>query len=436
MKKKILLWSVLLILILGLAAGAFWWLRRPQVITFSDDSKLTLLAVDYGTRHVPPGVKAPTSTNTTTRVRARNGVFNTAAATLVVWVRQERDPQPYANFQYYLYDAAGSACVQSAGMNYVGGNRQQSNMVVGIQFPAFPRRQGKFVLRVEENGNGGQEMADKKFTIRNPAHGPFPDWTAEPLPATKSEDDLSVTLTKLVFGADTPYNRDQDDPDDALNKGVQATFNISQNGKPATNWQPMQVETSDATGNHVNGYCNSQWQGDDDVATYQFGLWSDEPAWKLRFNFVKQSGYSDNETWSVQNIPLEPGRQQDFYNFLNQRNNTNTAFAETDLNGVHLKIFPVKKFTDVPPNAQPQGGIQIQATPPLPAGVEIKIIKLTDDQGQEVQTDGNSTSMNNQSAAYGYQLSDLASITNLNVTIALPKSHFLEFTVKPEKEKP
>ena len=42
MKTKIWL-SVVIVLVIGLAAGAFWWLRRPQVITFSDDSKLTLL---------------------------------------------------------------------------------------------------------------------------------------------------------------------------------------------------------------------------------------------------------------------------------------------------------------------------------------------------------------------------------------------------------
>ena len=38
MKTKILLGSVAVILILGLAAGAFWWLSQPQVIVFSDDA--------------------------------------------------------------------------------------------------------------------------------------------------------------------------------------------------------------------------------------------------------------------------------------------------------------------------------------------------------------------------------------------------------------
>ena len=54
MKIKILLWSVVAILIIGLGAGAYWWMSRPQVITFSDDAKVTLLAVQYGKRHAPP----------------------------------------------------------------------------------------------------------------------------------------------------------------------------------------------------------------------------------------------------------------------------------------------------------------------------------------------------------------------------------------------
>ena len=71
MKTKIIIGSVVLILILGLAAGAYWWLSRPQVITFSDDAKVTLLKVEYGKRHAPPTVK--TSTTSGARTPARRG---------------------------------------------------------------------------------------------------------------------------------------------------------------------------------------------------------------------------------------------------------------------------------------------------------------------------------------------------------------------------
>jgi hypothetical protein len=356
MKLKILLLSIVAILIIALAGGAFWWLRKPQIITFDSGDKLTLLAVDYGRRHAPPDVKVPAGT------RARRGnSFTTPTDTLVIWVRQEHDPQQYANFQYYLYDKGATACIVSYGG---GGNGRQGSEVVGVQFSAFPRRQGKFIVRVQEQSNNGQEMSDQKFVVRNPARKSFPTWTAEPLPATKQDEDFSVTLTKLVAGATMPYQRDNDDVDDAANKGVQATFHAERSGNAVTNWEPVSVETSDATGNHVGGGVEkNDWQDNDDTVVYQYGLWPDEAAWKLRVEFSQQSNFADNELWSAQNIPLEPGRQQDFWNYNNRRGTTNSPFAETDLNGFHLKIFTPIQFTDVGQNSYMQGGLTIQVTP-------------------------------------------------------------------------
>jgi hypothetical protein len=427
MKTKILLLSVVSILIISLAAGAFWWLLRPQVITFDSGDKLTLLKVDYGKKHAPPGSK-------TTAARGRRGAaFSTPTDTLVFWVRQEHKPKQFANFQYYLYDKAGAACVGYSGMNYGNGNRQQGSEVVGIQFGAFPRRQGKFLLRAQENSPDGQEMSDQKFVIRNPARGSFPTWTPDSLPVTQDDDDVSVTLTKLVAGAAMQFTRDNDDPDDAVNKGVQATFNVQRNGKPLTNWEPVSVETSDATGNHVSGWvAKNDWNGNDNTAAYQYGLWPDEPAWKIRFEFSQKSDFAGGELWSVQGIPVQPGRQMDFWNYANRRAQTDAPFAETDLNGFHLKIFPAKQFTDMPPNSQPQGGLFIEAAPPLPSGMRLTVVKLTDDQTNDVGFWENTYSPNRNVSLDQCQLRDLGGATNLNVTIALHKSRFVEFTVKPE----
>jgi hypothetical protein len=435
MKIKILILSIVLVLIIGLGAGAFWWMRQPQVVTFGDDSKLTLLAVDYGKRHVPPVVKATATTTGKTPaarpVRRGGGTFTTPTDTLVLWVRQEYDSQQYHNFQYYISDKANTACVETYGRNY--GNNRQGNEVVAVQIDSFPRRQGKFIVRVQENGNGGQEMSDKKFVISNPARGSFAKWTAEPLPATKEDGDLAVTLTKLVFGAGTPYQRDQDNADDPVNKGVQATFQVSRNGKPVTTWQPVSIVTSDATGNSVGGGPNCQWNGDEDVTTYQWGLWSDEPAWKIKLEFSQQSDFSPQELWTVQNIPFQPARQQDMWNYGGRNQTNGAAFAETDLNGVHLKIYQAKQFTDVNQNSNPQGGLYIQTNPDLPEGMRMTLLSMTDDQGNNVEHWDYGQYRNNNISTYRYGLRDVLGATNLNLTIALHKSRFVEFTAKPEK---
>ena len=94
-------------------------------------------------------------------------------------------------------------------------------------------------------------------------------------------------------------------------------------------------------------------------------MWPDEPAWKIKFEFSQQSDFAGNELWTVQNIPVQPGRQRDFN--INARNiRTNAVFAEADLNGVHLKIFPAKQFTDVSQNNYMQGGLMIQTDAALP----------------------------------------------------------------------
>ena len=137
-----------------------------------------------------------------------------------------------------------------------------------------------------------------------------------------------MTLTKLVFGADTTYQRNQDNPDDPVNKGVQAVFHVQRNSKTASNWQPVSVVTTDATGNHVNGGINgNQWQDNDDTVTYQYGLWPDEPAWKIKFEFSQQSDFAANELWQVPNVPVLPGRQQEMYNYNPNRRTGSTSAA-------------------------------------------------------------------------------------------------------------
>ena len=162
MKTKILLLSVVSILILAIAAGAYWRLSRPQVITFSDDAKLTLVKVEYGKRHAPPAAAKPAAG---ARGGARGNSFTTPNDTLVIWVRYQYDSKQYHYFQFFVYDKGGTGCTQAGPRNW----RNNGNEVVAVQLDAFPRRHGKFYVRVQEQGNGGQEMSEQKFVISNPA---------------------------------------------------------------------------------------------------------------------------------------------------------------------------------------------------------------------------------------------------------------------------
>ena len=271
--------------------------------------------------------------------------------------------------------------------------------------------------------------------IRNPARGPFEKWLPDPLPDAKDDADVTVTLKKLTFGSPMPYQQGGADQDDPLNKGVKATFHVERNNQTANNWQPAAIFTSDATGNQISGWPNTHTEGDDLVTTYQFGLWPDEPAWKIRLEFSKISGYSDDELWTVSNLPVQPGRQQDFWNYgRRNKSNTNSVPAETTLNGFHVKILSVQQFTDMSPNSQPQGGITIETTPSLPEGIRMTLVKLTDDQTNDIGNWNYGTSVNNGNTSYRYGLREMNGTTNINLTLAIHKSRFFEFTVKPDKD--
>ena len=397
------------------AAGAVWWLWWPQTITLDDGTKLKLVAVNYGKHHNFPGVQD------------QSAVFDGTNDTLYVWIEQKHKGNNWPNYQIYAYDKSGTACVGANPRN----SRQihQGDEIVGIRLDAFPRRQGKFYLRIQEwNQRTGRQTVKNGFVISNPARGYFPAWFPEPLPNTQEDGDLSVTLNRLEFGAKTPYTRNPKARDDPMNKGVLAAFQIQQNGKTATNWQPAQVETSDATGNHILGWCNSHWENDEEVTLYQYGLWRDEPAWKLRFEFSRTSGFHADELWTVQNVPLEPGRMQDLWNY--GRNRTNSAFAETTLNGIHLKLFPAKQFTDQRNmRGSIEGGLAVQTDLPLD-GMRMTLVEVTDEQGHEIKP----MNWGWGGTDYRFGLQKLGNAKSLNLTLALHRSRFVEFTAKPTKQ--
>lgn len=420
MKVKIWVWTGVAILAAGIVAGAVWWKLRPQTFTLSNGTKLKLVAVTYGKHHNFPGKRMPV------RANRRGGPLDSTNDTLFVWIEQQHRGNQWPNYSLLVYDRAGTACAGNSMMT----TRQlrPGDEVVATRLDAFPRRAGKFYLRVQEwNPQNGRQTVKDGFVVANPARGQFPTWFPDPLPDTQSDGDLDVTLTKLVCGVQTPWRRNDAVPDDAMNKAVQVEFDVRQNGHTATNWQPVRIETSDATGNHANGYVNTTYQNGEPMIFYQWGLWPDEPAWKLRVEFSRSSGFTDDELWTVPNVPVENGKMQDFWN-NNPRNRNQPGVAETTLNGFHLKIFPVKYFTDQPPDSSQQGAFQVQVDP-VPEGMQMTLAKVTDDLGRPV---------GNWRWSWGgnfnaYALRQLDGVKSINVTLALHKSRFLEFTVKPAK---
>jgi len=240
-----------------------------------------------------------------------------------------------------------------------------------------------------------------------------------------------VTLTRLVYGVRGFNSYGGAAKNDPMTKAVEAAFRAEQKGVTVTNWQPIRIETSDAAGNHapLNSWSNPR-EGAESVMTYQWGLWPDETPWKLSVEFSKQSGFGADELWSVTNLPVNPGSQQDMWNYNNGTRRTPPAFAETTLNGIHLKIFPSIQFTNqFGGNGDKPGGFRVQADQPLD-GMQLKLVKATSDSGRDLQSySGSSWGGTDRQ----FQMQNMRNSKTMTVTLALVKSHFVTFTAKPEK---
>ena len=422
--KKIILWSIILLVIAGITVDAFLWLRKPQVITLNGGAKLTLLGATYGKHHVPPKTKIAGRSS-----RGNGAQLDSPDNALVVWIEAEHKPNQYPNYQLIIYDKANTACVGT----YQSTQSQINDKVniMGYMFNAYPRWDSSMIVRVMLNDSGGQRVAKEQFVISNPKRVSVPQWTPEPLPDTKSDNDLSVTLTKFICGV-PGFNAGRGvSSKDPMNKAVLAAFHCEQNGVAATNWQPIRIETSDATGNHGQNYSwsSSRDQNGDATMTYQWGLWPDQP-WKLRVEMSRTAGFSNDEVWSVTNLPVNPGSQQDLWNFGNGNRRTPPAFAETALNGIHLKIYPAIQFTNMNyGNGEKPGGFRVQADKTLD-GMQLTLATAADENGRPIPFYGGSGGGGD---SRQIQLQNLRNAKFLNITMALHKSRFVEFTVKPAK---
>ncbi|HTR42639.1 MAG TPA: hypothetical protein VMH87_13590 [Pseudomonadales bacterium] len=430
--KKILLVGVVVILVAAAVAGLIYWKSRPQVVVLKNGTKLTFLGSSYGKHHSFKGLK---STGSRTRGRL---TLDTTNDTLVVWIEAEYKQNQWPNYQLLISDPDNTSCVgawQSTGNQIKNGVN-----VEGFTINAFPRRDSKMILRVGAWGNqGGMQIAKDKFVVANPGPRSFPEWHPDPLPNTQSDGDLDVTLTKCSFGGSEGFmfGSQNMSPKDPARKAVSVTLHTEQDGNVVTNWQPVQIITSDATGNSIgnNGWSNSRDGNGDATMSYQWGLWPEEKAWKLRVEMSRIAGFTNSEEWSITNVPVQKGDWNTLWNYNNnnmgQNRHSDSPVAEATLNGIHLKIYPAIRMGQDFGNNQTMGGFHIVAEPDLPPGYRMSLVEADNEQGRKLETYGFGPNGNG-NGNYVFQMPNIRNAKALNLTIAVHPSRFVEFTVKPD----
>jgi len=432
-----------------------------QIITMNDGTKLTLLGTTFGSHHMAPGYE---------NLPASDWI-NTAPNTTVVWIGEEPEMHGQA-IELLVSDRANTGCV-----NIEAGYRSFAKSGVSVHsfvLSAFPRWEKETILRVRPYRGA---VVQGEFVLTNPAPGTVAQWTPKPLPDTESDGDLEVTLTKLVAGATTPSwaGGTLEPTNDPASQCVHLNFDFRQNGQSTTNWNPWPVRTTDAAGNWSGGLIyayptngvrriwgrmingsNIPTPEDYGMDGYYFqpGLWRDQ-AWKVRLEFIQRSGFSGDEMVTFTNLPVKPGSQQDAdaewtawdanLPFMipdstvptpdtrRRDGKTNFPFTITPgtANGVHLQLLPPLLLTNRWQSSQKDISVIIGTDPNFnPKGMNLTVVSATDDQGRDIWSSETPAWAGHYSIEFGNVRADIRS---LNLTLALHKSRFVEFTVKPDQ---
>jgi hypothetical protein len=214
-------------------------------------------------------------------------LWNTTSNSLVLWftMADGRSGAPLDFHDRLLVELVDEhACTASA--STYGSMSAGNNPTIYIAtFAQFPRRQSKFRVRLRSRGVPGtasfKDDSNKvvaEFELPNPARGPFPVWTPEPLPAARTNGELVFVLKdtgNLSEGAEW--------------RGPQ--FDILRGGFPAQDWEPGEIHVAEANGN----------QGQRPFCT-------NESAWKLEVEFLRnaKAAFLPTEVFTISNLTVPP----------------------------------------------------------------------------------------------------------------------------------
>lgn len=288
--------------------------------------------------------------------------------------------------------------------------------------PAFPRRGKTLDLRYYPADQTNSPCV-AEFFIANPAPGNYPTWEPEPLPATKTNGDLSITLLSLKSGLSKV---DESKPAASNEIAVtQAAFRIVQGGSESNAWRPKQVEIKDATGNHwipFPSLVSNRFENATDYFSFSGALWPGEAAWKLRFEFSRITDFQPDELFTFSGITV-PGATQ----VIKLDDSTNIAGCKAQLIAItgatawqpgNLKWSTVKKRTN----------ISVRVTP-FPKDARLTLLKVVDESGREAEIN-QQPDWKAAERVYGFKTPEGAK--QLSFTFALHKSRYVEFMARPE----
>jgi hypothetical protein len=444
MKKLIL--AALTVLLVGIVCWLLLTRQKPQplpaLIKLPDGTSLRILAVTYGTNHVFGTKMARITTRLPVALQdilvdvfgqraAPAQSITTPTPELLVWL-DHRTNSTGATTPGSAYFTA----LLGDGSNFISGPDVSVNsflpwsQVEALHFGVFSRRDRQITLNIfHHNSTGGVSLCNR-LSFVNPLYRNYPQWQAEPLPATKRTDDVEVSLRAFETGHDNnssiSYRRDGSS---LLAGGTnrldgQNHTSMSLKFRPLTNtneiWQVAGVEISDATGNSAHNSGMTSWGGNA-VGLFSFtpGLWPTEAAWKLKLEIKRSEGFRPEEMFVFKHVPLGAlGR-------------TNTIAWATNVAGITVTLQSICRRapqTNDSWSSSQISDVHFTISQP-PAGTQLDLLRMVCDTGITNHSDSWGSSSNERD--YYYRDIPLAAQT-ADFTLAVQQSRTVEFTVKPQ----
>ncbi len=400
--------AVLLLLLL-VVGGALVALRReaPRVFMLSNGSVITFTGATFGTNHYAPGGSRwmrmlPRVVRTWFGRGPLGSVYSTPAPAGLLWFERSGPAPNSGNFFCEILQEDGFAITWEH--NSWTGNAEFAH-------GAAPRREPRLRVRVRErNWSQNTNRVLGEFTVPNPAPLSSARWKAGALPQTVSDGDFEAVFESMGSGLSRNWSG---------GPGTVLSARIREHGASTTNWQIERVTGIDATSNRIEqtSWSTSVEQGAQQI---RFGpaLWPSE-AYQMRVEFSRrvEGPFALEETWTIRDIAVPTN------------GGFTTVGAETNLNGIKVRLEGLSSQGSRPPWTTHYSGDPALSflLKPAPKGFRFKVLSIIDDRGRRIPESGRGYTDTEHSI--GLRLSN--DVQRVNVTVAMPKSRFLEFLAQP-----
>lgn len=369
----------------------------PKPFKLTNGNVVRFHSVEFTKVHRPPFNLAPED-SLKSRLFPRKGAANEHGddSRLAFWIEETGVALGFPWHQWFLTTVHEGFEVMFDSSLYA--NRPTAtNAVYGIS-GAFSHRKPELGFRVYERIPGSVKATRiGEFTMANPAF--LASTPGSPTNTAASNSVLSAMLVSFrSFGL--ALNNETD-----VLQGTEAHFVIREHGSVTTNWQPIGMQVTDTTGAPFpiqgtgGNFMNS---------IYTFApsppLWPDE-MYRMRVEFVRRECaiFGANETWTIPNIPVP------------KASSLVTVGASTNLNGYKIVCRDFDRRA-----------LRFSFQPPL-SDHRLLLLSVMDDHGRKINQNGG---MNNSTETeLWFEFTN--TVKSIDVTVALAKSEFLEFTAKP-----